>query len=285
MNGALAFLVGFEFKNIKPALYAWFFNVLFSIGIYLTVYILFTNAAGSSVLAADASTHIGMFTFLDDIFSNYPGSFPFVVFAIVFFTFLYFLFSIFASGGIIAALLENEKTTFPTLIASSGEHFFNMLKVFLFNAVILIASLMVPFGIYTASSVLNYSSDGGLFPTILFYTAATLAALIFVISTLIYDYMRIFKIKNERSLYETIKQAFSFIFSNKWNILVLLVMYFISMLILYLGFGLIRNGIENLLNVILLFIIYQGFMITRYFLKVVIIRAEIFLIEKKEVNP
>jgi hypothetical protein len=284
MNGAYAFLVGFEWKNIKPALYGWFFNLLFSIAIYLGVYIFFYNAAGSSALAAGVTTQIGLFTFVNDILANYPGSLPFLVLIGAISVVLYFLFSIFASGGIIAALLENEKTTFPALVSSSGEHFTGMLKVFFFNAVILCLSLLVPGVLALATMSLNYSSDGGKIIDILFYTSAALAIFIIVLSTVIYDYTRIYKIKEERNLYETIKNAFSFIFSNKWNIMVLLVLYLLSMLILYLGFSIIRNRIENLLNVALLFVIYQVFIMARYYLKVVIIRAEVFLIEKKEIE-
>ena len=66
LKGAIAFLHGLGIKNIRPALYAWFFNFLFSLFVYWCYYKVFTNAAGESIIAAGVGKEVSIFTFLTE---------------------------------------------------------------------------------------------------------------------------------------------------------------------------------------------------------------------------
>jgi hypothetical protein len=283
MNGALAFLFGFGFKNIKPALYGWFFNILFSLVFYAGICFVFSAAAGTSIIAADVTGQIGIYSFFSDISRNYSGGLSLLVYILPIFVILYYGFSIYAAGGIFSVLIEDEKTTFTNLVTSSSGNFPDMFKVFLFYIPVLVVILSIP--ILAAILFLKYgltavSEEWHVF---LVYFWIGLTVLLFIFSTIIYDFARIYKLKEDRSLFQTYKKAAGFLFSNKMNILVVFLIYGLSLLILYLGYKILMNFFGHLLHVVLLFIFYQVWIAARYYLKIVLIRAELRLMEPAEV--
>ena len=109
------------------------------------------------------------------------------------------------------------------------------------------------------------------------WTAITLLILTFAVA--IYDLSRIFKLKEDKNVFHSFKKAIIFTFSNKLNLAAVFLMYAVSLLVLFLIYAIFSHFLEDLLYVIFLFMIYQGFILVRYFLKIVVMRAEIQLTE------
>lgn len=279
MEGILAYLRGNTFRNIRPAVYGWFFNFLFSVFIYYGYYKVFSIPAGSTMISgAEGGGNPGTFTFLADILQHYEGSLPLVFSLAGVFTLVFFLVSIYVSAGIYTVLVENEKTSFTNLIANSTQNFFIMLKISLINLVNLIAALIVPallLLLFLKTKALY--TDESLFGIFLWVWGA-LAALLLTFSVAIYDFSRIFKLRDDKNSFYSFKQGIMFTFSNKLNILVVFVLYALSLALIYLVYAVVMGVVQHLLYVILLFGVYQGFIMVRYYLKIVVMRAEIHLL-------
>jgi len=287
MKGFKVFLRGNGLKNVKAALYAWFFNLLFSLFIYFAYYKLFANAAGKTTIAADVSGEIGVFTFLTDISRNYDGNFS-LVFSLALMTALLFVVvSIFLAGGIYAVLVEDDRVTFSNLLSSSIENFLNMLKLFFVNLPNCLVALFIP-GIMlflflkTKSLVLNETLW-----QIFIYLWVGITALVFTFSVAIYDFSRVFKLKEDRNVFLSFKKGITFTFSNKLNILAIFLLYGLSLVFLYLIYSLFVRFVPDFLYTLFIFIIYQVFVMVRYYLKIVVMRAEVGLagVELAEMNP
>lgn len=282
MKGVMAFFQGLGLKNVRPAVYAWFFNFFFSLFIYFGYYRVFSQAAGETKIAKDVVGEIGMFTFLADISRSDNGSLSLMFSLALMAAILFFLVSIFVSAGIYSVLVGDERTTFSNLIASSVENFFNMLKVFLVNILNWVVALFIP-GILLVlflnikSLLLNETAI-----QVFTYIWLAIAALIFTISAALYDLSRIFRLKDDRNVLIAFKKAILFTFSNKLNIFAVFLLYAVSLGILFLIYAVFNHFFEDLLYVSILFILYQGFILVRYFLKVVVMRAEVQLTEIRE---
>jgi len=279
MEGILAYLRGNTFRNIRPAVYGWFFNFLFSVFIYYGYYKVFSIPAGSTMISgAEGGGNPGTFTFLADILQHYQGSLPLVFSLAGVFTLVFFLVSIYISAGIYTVLVENEKTSFTNLIANSTQNFFIMLKISLVNLVNLIAALIVPallLLLFLKTKALY--TDESLFGIFLWVWGA-LTALLFTFSVAIYDFSRIFKLRDDKNIFYSFKQGIVFTFSNKVNILAVFVLYALSLALIYLVYAVVMGVVQHLLYVILLFGVYQGFIMVRYYFKIVVMRAEIHLL-------
>jgi len=279
MKGIKAFIKGVGLKNLRPAVYAWFFNFFFSLFVYLGYYWVFSGAAGKTKIAADVGGEIGIFTFLTDISRNYTGSLSLVFSLALFAAVLFFLVSIFVAGGIYSVLVGDERTTLSNLIASSVENFFSMIKIFLVNILNWAAALFIPgillFLFFKIESLALNETVLQVFS----YIWTAIALLFFAIAVAIYDLSRIFKLKEDRNVFYSLKKAIIFTFSNKLNLAVVFLMYVVSLLVLFLMYVIFNHFLEDLLYVFFLFMIYQGFILVRYFLKIVVMRAEIQLTE------
>jgi hypothetical protein len=281
MRGIIAFFRGFGFKCIRPAVYAWFFNLLFTVFIYYGYYRVFSIPAGRTLIPFGDGTvgkpNLGTFTLLADILSHYRGSLPLVFSLALVYTIVFVIVSIYVSGGVYAVLEEDEKTNFTNLIASSTQNFADMFKVSLVNLLNLIAALIVPgilLLVFFAARPL-YSNETII--QIFFWIWVAVTALFLTVSTAIYDFSRIIKIKEDRGSFYSFKQAILFVFSNKLALLLLFLLYGASLALIYLVFYFTMDLQENLPYAFLLFLVYQAFMLVRYYIKTVVMRAEVRL--------
>ncbi len=277
MKGIMAFLRGLGFKNIRPGLYAWFFNFFFSLLIYFGYYRVFSQAAGDTKIAANIAGEIGIFTFLGEIANHYGSSLALVFSLTIASAVLYFPVSIFVAGGIFSVLVGDERPSLPNLIASSVENFSPMLKIFLVNLLNWAAALAIPLillSIFANIEPLTVN-ETALQLSMYFWFGLTLLALI--ISTAIYDFSRIFKLKESLNVFSALKKAVIFTFSNKWNLSVIFLAYAVSLVMFFLIYMVFSRFLEKIPYIFFLFLIYQGFVFVRYFLKVAVIRAEVGL--------
>lgn len=279
MKGLKAFIKGVGLKNVRPAVYAWSFNFFFSLFIYLGYYWVFSGAAGKTKIAADVAGEIGIFTFIADISQNYNGSLFLLFLLALLAALLFFLVSIFVSGGIYSVLVGDERTTFSNLIASSVENFFSMLKIFLVNILNWAAALFIPGILLFLLLKIDPLTLNETALQIFTYIWIAVTLLLLAFSTAIYDLSRIFKLKEDKNVFYSLKKAIIFTFSNKLSLAAVFLMYAVSLLVLFLIYAIFDHFLEHLLYVFFLFMIYQGFILVRYFLKVVVMRAEIQLTE------
>ncbi len=278
MKGATSFLRGIGFKNIRPAYFSWFFNFIFSIFVYWGFYKVFDLAAGNSVLAARGGDEIGLITFLSDISRQSPGQLSLVFSIGLVAAFCYFCLSSFLAGGIYGTLVENEGTSFTNLFAMSIENFFDMVKMFFINLLHVVLVLILPvvlLGIFMANDSFTGSETA---LKVFYYSWIPLVVMLLVIAGFIYDFSRIFKIKEAKSAVSAFKTGFKFVFSNKCNLLVIFLMYVLALVILYLCNILFVELTDSFLYPTLLFVAIQAFVWVRYYLKIVVIRAEVNLL-------
>jgi hypothetical protein len=277
IKGSTAFLQGIGMRNVRAAIYAWFFNFVLSLFVYLGYYKLFKNAAGESIIAGNIEGEVGVYTLLADTVRNYSGNFSLVFSLALLAALLYFLISIFLAGGIYSALVGDERTTFANLLASSVENFFSMLKIFVVNLLNWVVALFVPgilfFLFIDSPSLLKNETVLPIFT----YSWLALTLLILTFSTAVYDFSRIIKLKEDRGVFNAFKKGIKFTFTNKLNVLVIFLLYALSLAILYLVYSVFINLAGDILYVPALFIVLQVFVMVRYFLKVVVMRAEVVL--------
>jgi hypothetical protein len=278
MKGVLFFIRGIRFGNIRPALYGWFFNGLFTLVAYLAFYKVFSDAAGESVIAGDIDGQVGLFTFIADIYNNHPGSMSLAIFMGILSLLFFVAAGIYAGGGIYGVMVENDKPTFLNMVAASNEHFFSMIKIFLFNLIPWLISVLLPGILLLLIVTGDPARMNETLLNVLLYAVAALAALLVTIATLLYDFSRIFRIRDDQNIYQTVKRGLRFILSNKLSIVVIVILYGFSLLLFYVVYALLMNVVESFLFYVFIFLLYQGFVMARYFMKIVLIRAEIELV-------
>ncbi|MCP5103277.1 MAG: hypothetical protein GY950_07860 [bacterium] len=279
MKGILAYLRGVGIKNVRPAVYAWFFNFLFTVFIYYGYYKVFSIPAGNTLItAADGTAKLSTFTFLTDILQHYKGSLPLVFSLALVYTLGFFVVSIYVSAGVYTVLVENEKTTFTNMVANSTQNFFCMLNVSLINILTLIAALIVPALLMIVFVSSDSLSSNETVIKIFGWVWAAITALFLMFAVAVYDFSRIFKLRDDKNTFYSFKQGIRFTFSNKLNIFAIFVLYALSLVIIYLVYAVLMGLVQDFLYVIILFMVYQGFIMVRYYLKIVVMRAEIRLL-------
>lgn len=265
-------------KNIKIAIYAWLFNILFSIIIYFTFYKAISFAVSESIILNKLSSD-GFFTCMVEIFRNYKGMLPTLIPICIFVIIAFSIISIFISGGIYSVLLNKEKNNFLNLISSSVENFFKMLKIFFINLVnfVVVFLLCLIFG-FLIWKIQNNSSNEFLIE-ILFYVWIFISIIISIFSIAIYDFSRIFKLKYDKNFLSSMKKGIKFVFSNKIYILLMFISYILAVIFVQIFLSVILHQIESLSVLFITIIAYQIFILFKYYLKIVIMRTETNFVE------
>jgi len=265
-------------KNLKIAIYAWLFNILFSIIIYFTFYKAISFAIGKSTILNKLGSN-GFFTCFAEIFRNYKGMLPTLVPIVIFVIIAFSIISIFISGGIYSVLLNKEKNNFLNLISSSIENFFKMLKMFFINlvnfAVTLLLFLIFSFLLF---KIQNNSPNESLIQ-ILFYIWVLITIIISIFSIAIYDFSRILRLKYDKNFLFSMKRGIKFVFSNKIIILLMFILYILSVIFIHVLLSVILHQIESLSILFITIIAYQIFILFKYYLKIIIMRTETNIID------
>ena len=268
---------GLNLRILAIAAYAWLFNIFLSFIIYFGFYMVFSISAGKSLIAEHIGTY-GFFTVLMDIFNHFPGSFTLVVSISFYFFMLYALTSVFISAGIFSVLSEEEKAGFFTLLSGSIDNFFKFLKVFLINTInFAFAFLPIVLMALVFWKTLERSLNETLFGVFIF-VFLFIAVIILIFSVSIYDFSRIIRLRDGRNFLFSFRQGIRFVFSHKKEIIALFLVYIVISVLFYIGFNLFISIVQEWLGLIIVFSIYQLFILIRYYLKVLIINGEFELI-------
>jgi hypothetical protein len=268
---------GLNLRAVKLSAYAWLYNLCLSFIIYFGFYMVFSISAGKSMIAEHMEMY-GFFTTLMDIFNNFRGSFTLVVSISFYFIILYIASSIFISAGIFSVLIEEEKADFFTLFSASIENFFKFLKVFLINT-LNFAFALLPLALMALVfwKTLERSLNETLF-TIFIVLFLVFAVVLLVFSVAVYDFSRIIRLKEGRNFLFSFREGIRFVFSHKKKILFLFLLYIFASALFYIAFKLFLGIVGEWLGLIFLFMIFQTFILLRYFLKIVLIAGEFELI-------
>jgi len=281
MEAIKTFISSVNMNNIRAALYACLFNFFFSLIAYYGFYRVFSSAAGDSLLAGEAGVRHGVFNFLIDTIYNYKGGLPLILSILFLLILLFALMSVFLAGGIYSVLIDERKASFSNLLYASAESFLPMVKVLLINilnwAVALIIPVLAMF-LFWQPGILKVNES--LVP-VFFFTWIIVSVVILIFSTAIYDFSRISRLQEDKNFLYVFKKGLIFTFTNKLNILILFLLFGASMLILFLVYSTLSGLLENAADTIFIFILFQIFMFFRYYLKVVLMHAEVKIAEDR----
>lgn len=281
MEAVKTFISSVNSNNIRAALYACCFNFLFSLIAYYGFYRVFSSAAGDSLLAGEAGSRHGVFNLLVDTLYNYKGGLP-LLFSILFLLSLFFaLMSVFLAGGIYSVLIEERKASFSNLLYASAESFLPMVKLLPVNILNWAIALIIPvlsMVLFWRPGILKVNES---VVPVFFFAWITLSVMILIFATAIYDFSRISRLQEGRNFLYSFKKGILFTFTNKLNIFILFLLYGAVLLILFLVYAPVSGLLPRAADTIFIFILFQIFMFLRYYLKIVLMHAEVKIAEKR----
>lgn len=261
-------------EDLKTALYAWLFSLLITLILIHGLFTISISIAGETVLVFEKFRY-GIMTFLTDLLNNYPGSSPLILILGVGVMLLMVLFSIFISGGIYAVLLEGEPITLRRLFSSSAKSFGSMFKMFLVNILNWIAAALIPALFYYVHHKIQSSSTSESLWKIFLVFWIPIAVIFLWYAVAVYDFSRIYLLKERGKLFRILWGGVRFFFSHKLPILIIFVLYTISLLVIFILYQMIA---PVLVYAVLLFLFYQLVLFGRCLMKVILMRLEVGLL-------
>jgi len=278
MKGIRLFIQSLGYRRIKPAIYGWLPNIMASAVVYLGLYKLMEDAAGKTFIPFQLGSDFSLFTFFGDIFVNHHSGLSLVLFLSTAAATAYFLFSIFTAGGIWSILLQKEQPpTYAGLAAASFTNFGAMLKIFISSVILWAFIFIIPALLFYI--FLYFQNYNETLIQVMFYSWILIAVLHLAFASMVYDFSRVIRLRGEKRIFTILKQAIRFALSNKRDIFGLFAMYIFSLLAFYLLYAAFVLVLEPILLTVVIMVVYQVFMILRYYLKVTMMLAEIRLME------
>ena len=275
------FIRGFKIRGIKLAAFLWLFNLIITSFFFSVIYKFLSLNINNNL---QNTREIGIFNIITDSLSNSPLGFKLTLFIGILLIIIYIFFSIFLSAGTLSLLINNDKIFLDNFLSESFYNFFKILKIFIINIVNWLISffiIIILFIILFKSSLIE--KNEALFEVILLLIII-LSIIIIFISTLIYDFSRIIKLRKNKNMVSSFTDSIRFIFNNKIDLTILTTTYTIFLLIGYIIYK-ILNPLNNIINFFIFSLIfYQLFIFYRYYLKIVMFSAEIKLFENKELE-
>jgi hypothetical protein len=268
-----AFIKSLKLNNLKIALYIWVFNLAITGIAIFTLWNLFSFSTGRSVFQfADES--LNFLTFFINIYLTNKSSFLLAISIIMLVLFFFIILSIFVSGGVYSVLINNEMKTFKNLISSSIENFSRFLMIFLSNLVTWFVLFFISaIGLYFMKAILSHTGNEILFRIIL-YLWISIVIILTLIAMAVYDFSRIIFIKTEKNFFYCHKKGFLYVITHKGIIFPFFITYTIIFIILQVMFTTIQSQVENSIPVFLLLLIHQAFIISKYFMKAILMNTE-----------
>lgn len=260
--------------NLKVAVHIWIFNFFFSFIVFCTLFHFISTFTGRS----HGLTRGGLkylLTHAIDLLAHNQANLALILLLGSMVVFMFVITSIFLSGGVYSILLKQEAKTFSNLVHLSIAHFFKFLKVFLLNLLnFSLAAVLIGLPLIMIWNMQKHSGNGVLFKIVLFVWIP-FALLIFIYAIAAYDFSRIIALKTGKNIFFSFAKALRYLFSNKFNILLLFLLYGMVIALSHLLFSVFLSTLGNMLSTILLVLSYQIFMILKYYLKTVIMHAEV----------
>ncbi len=275
------FIRGFKIRNLKLALFLWLFNLIISSFFFVTINKFFSLNLKDNF---QNIKKIGIFNVLSDSIANSPVGFKLTIFIGFFLIIIYILFGVFFSAGTLGLLISKDKVFAENFFSESIYNFFKILKMFIIN----IVNWFVTFFIVSILFIILFKTkliekNEALFEIILFLIVL-ISLLIVFISSLIYDFSRIIKLKTNKNMMLSFTESVKLIFNNLTDMSILSLTYFFCLLMIYIIYK-IFNPLNNIVDFFIFsFVFYQIFIFLKYYLKTVLFSAEIKYFEAKELE-
>jgi hypothetical protein len=235
------------------------------------------KAVGNSFISHEAA-NFGEWTIIIETLRSLGHAAPLMVTLLLIFGALFILVSIFVSGGVYGILVSEEGSSYRNLLHLSAENFFKMLKVFFINLVnwivVAIFSGLLAF-IFSAIFEATYN-ESLVWPFIYIWVIVTGLLAVFAIAA--YDFSRIIRLRDERNFVYSYKKGMMALFANKLNVLALFFVFAAITVFSHLLLSVFLNQLGDLLHVLLIFLVFQGFIWFRYYIKTLIMNAEVHLV-------
>lgn len=277
MNAFVALGKSLRFHNIKISMYPMFFNFWFSIVFYFLFYRTLSQAVGNSFISHEAATY-GEFTIISEVVRELGFAAPLLISLTLILGLLFILVSIFVSGGVYGILVSEEGSSYRNLLHLSAENFFKMLKVFFINLVnFLVVAIVSGLLAFAFSAILKSTHNEALmWPFIYIWIFVTGFLALFALAA--YDFSRIIRLRDERNFVYSYKKGMAAMFANKLNVLGLFLVFVIVTIFTHLLLSVFMSQLGGLLHVSLIFLVFQAFIWFRYYLKTLIMNAEVHLV-------
>ncbi len=277
MNVFAALGNSLKLHNIKISMYPMFFNFWFSVVLYFMFYRLLGKTVGGSFVSHESAPY-GAWTIISETSRSLGVGAPMLISLFVALGILFILVSIFVSGGIYGTFVSEEGSSFRNLLHLSGENFFKMFSMFLVNLInwIVVAVVSGILGFVLSRIVKSTNNEILVWPFI--YSWIIVTALLVALAVAAYDFSRVIRLRDERHFFYSYKKGLSALFSNKFNVLALFTIFLVATIFSHLLLSVFMNQLGEVLHVSLLFLVFQGFIWFRYYLKTLLMNAEVHLL-------
>lgn len=284
--GALgALLKSLNFRNIKPAAYAWMFNFFLSLLIYTGVYNFLDLTTAGSPLSSTAPPHPDLVYLLLELGQIHAIGMRQLLGWVVLVIGLYILISVLVSGGIYASLIDGGKIKFKDLFARSIEYFPKMLKVFLLILIVwAVAAALILVPLYFIWKITGGIGNTSLIEAVL-YLWVMIAFPVGILSIATYDFCRIISLKTERNVLYCLGKSVRIVFGNKVRVLLIFSIFIFMFLASHLVFTFILSQVDAILPWLVLLGIHQFFIFTKYYFKVMVMNSEVLILESLPAMP
>ena len=255
------------------------FNFFLSLLVYAGVYNLLDITSAGSPLASTAASPPELVSLLMEVGQIHTISIQQLLAWAVMICGLYILASVFVSAGIYASLVGKGKIKLKDLFTRSVEHFPRMLKVFLLSLIVwAVAAVLTGGPLYFLWKIIRGSGNESLIETVL-YLWIVFSIPVGILSVAIYDFGRIICLKTNKNVLYCLGKSVRIVFGNKMCVLLLFSIFIFIFLASHLVFTFILFQVDEIIPWFVLLGIHQIFILTKYYLKVMVMNSEIRILE------
>ncbi|MFQ6082672.1 MAG: hypothetical protein ACE5WD_04845 [Candidatus Aminicenantia bacterium] len=281
------------YKGIKEATFQpkmvfllWIFNLMLGLIVFFQAFRILSRVIGSN-LTADQLLKKFDFNFFFELLA-YQGESIRSVFSMIFILFfIYFLVSIFLSGGILFTLthprklnyFENNKESFAQVFFQGGGKFFGrFFRLAIYSLILWIALIGIYFLMSFLSKVLTNHGANEQLAYYLFWVRIGVGLFLIFLIKMILDYTRI-KIVNEncRKVFSSLLKIIKFVFKKLAQTLALYYSLLFAGLILFGIYFALKQliPVDSLVTIVVLLFIQQIFIASRGWLKIAFLAAQL----------
>lgn len=266
-------------QNKGMVLIYYLANLLFGIVLMLPFRSVLSGFAGNSLMGEKLAGRLDM-DFLFEFFKENPNLFSTYTLLILVWFSVYWLLSLFLSGGAFSVFISGEKYTSPLFWGNAAKYFGRFIRLVLWSIPVLAILFCLQF-LWTVIQRIFFGSDpyqyitywGGWIKVGLRYIS-------FILYFLVLDYARIYTVTtDERRMWISLWQGIQFGFKNIMKTFGLALLLFLTGIIALV----IYNPIANLLHapysivILLLFLWQQVYIVFRMVLRLTLYSGEVRL--------
>lgn len=267
LNGVKATL-----RSFKMIFTLYILTLIFALVFTLSFRSILSSAAGSSMLIYPLFKEFD-FTIFTEFLTQHKDLSNFVTKQFLWYGIFYFVFTIFATGGILT-IIHKQKNNFSIgeFFKGCGEYFFRFIKL---GLIVLILHILIAAVIYFGVSVIiDKYVDIVESESTLVYIAGIgillhliIAGILFIIT----DYTKIVLVRNDsRKVFRSFWNTLKFVFKHFFGVVFLYLFLFMTPLFITIIYFLIESkiGMISPITILIMFIIQQIYIWTRLFIRI-----------------